>query len=131
LVILGLALFAAAVAAAVILIVQNREGSVHLHAVGQVWTVHIYWIVVAGLVIALVGVIGAAIIRAGIARNLRLRREHAELLAQNRRLAERLGESAGSSFFADSEAVDTDWSTPSIDGEYADGRQPSRRRHSA
>jgi hypothetical protein len=57
-VVIGLILFAAAAAAAIIGIVQNRNLVVDVHALGQTWSVHVYWVLVAGLVIALVGLLG-------------------------------------------------------------------------
>ncbi len=48
----GLILFAAAAAAAIIGIVQTRHLVIDVHALGQTWTVHAYWVLVAGLVIA-------------------------------------------------------------------------------
>ena len=52
--VVGLILLAVAIAAAVVLIVQNRDVTIDVHALGHTQSVHPYWIVVAGLAIALV-----------------------------------------------------------------------------
>jgi hypothetical protein len=75
--IIGLTVLAAAVASAVILIVQNRASVVGVHALGHTWIGHLYWVLVAGLIIALVGVVGLVILRGGAARARRLRRQRA------------------------------------------------------
>jgi hypothetical protein len=85
-VVIGLILFAAAVAAAIIGIVQNRNLVVDVHALGQTWSVHVYWVLVAGLVIAVVGLLGLAIMNGGAARARRLRRERRALARENKRL---------------------------------------------
>ena len=83
----GLILFAAAAAAALIGIVQNRNHVIDVHALGQTWTMHAYWVLVAGLVIAVVGLLGLAIINRGAERSRRLRRERRALARENRRLS--------------------------------------------
>lgn len=121
--IIGLIVFAAAVASAVILIVQNRGSVVGMHAVGHTWTGHLYWVLVAGLFIALVGVVGLAILRGGAARARRLRRQRTALLAENRRLSERVLDPATSSFFVGTGRADTG---PALSS--AAGSHPTRRR---
>ena len=49
--ILGLLLLAVAAAAAVVVIAQNQSAMVDVHALGYTWHVHLYWVLVAGLVI--------------------------------------------------------------------------------
>ena len=83
----GLILFAAAVAAAIIGIVQNRHLVIDVHALGQTWTMHAYWVLVAGLIVAVVGLLGLAIINSGAERSRRLRRERRALARENRRLS--------------------------------------------
>jgi hypothetical protein len=83
----GLILFAAAVAAAVIGIVQNRHLVIDVHALGHTWTVHAYWVLVAGVIVAVVGLLGLAIINSGAERSRRLRRERRALARENKRLS--------------------------------------------
>lgn len=83
----GLILFAAAAAAAIIGIVQTRHLVIDVHALGQTWTVHAYWVLVAGLVIAVVGLLGLSIINRGAERSRRRRRERRALARENRRLS--------------------------------------------
>ena len=83
----GLILFAAAVATAIIGIVQNRHLVIDVHALGQTWTVHAYWVLVAGLIVAVVGLLGLAIMNRGAERSRRLRRERRALARENKRLS--------------------------------------------
>ena len=83
----GLILFAAAAAAAIIGIVQNRNHVIDVHALGQTWTMHAYWVLVAGLIVAVVGLLGLSIINRGAERSRRLRRERRALARENRRLS--------------------------------------------
>ena len=83
----GLILFAAAAATALIGIVQNRNLVIDVHALGQTWTMHAYWVLVAGLIVAGVGLLGLAIINRGAERSRRLRRERRALARENRRLS--------------------------------------------
>ena len=99
--------FAAAVASAVILILQNRGSVVGVHALGHTWTGRLYWMLVAGLVIALAAVVGLAMLRAAAARARRLRRQRAALLAENERLSERVRDPATSPFFVGGSRADT------------------------
>jgi hypothetical protein len=118
--IIGLIVLAAAVGSAVILIVQNRGSVVGVHALGYTWIGHLYWVLVAGLIIALVGVVGLAILRRGAARSRRMRRQRAALLARNERLIERVRDPAKSPFFADTGRAGTG---PALS---AAGRHPKR-----
>src|SRR4051794_2201885 len=81
-------LFAAAVAAAAILIVQNYDSTVAVHWLGRIWQVDQYWLVVSGIVIAVVGVLGLVMIRAGARRYRRLRREHRTLIRDHEGLTD-------------------------------------------
>ena len=105
--VIGLLLFATAAASAIILIVQNRGSVVQVRALGHSWTGHLYWLLVAGLIIALVGVLGLALLRGSAARARRLRRQRATLLVGNARLSERVRDHGRSSFFADAGRADT------------------------
>ncbi len=105
--VIGLVLFATAVGSAIILIVQNRGSVVQVRALGHTWTGHLYWLLVAGLIIALIGVLGLALLRRSAARARRLRRQRAALLSENERLSERVRDPGRSSFFADTGRADT------------------------
>ena len=83
----GLILFAAAAAGALIGIVQNRHLVIDVHALGQIWTVHAYWVLVAGVIVAVVGLLGLGIMNRGAERSRRLRRERRALVRENRRLS--------------------------------------------
>lgn len=86
-VIVGLLLLAVAVAAAVIFIADNRSATMNVHALGNTWNVHAYWILVAGLVIMAVALIGLRAMSRGAARGRRLRRERRSLARENERLS--------------------------------------------
>jgi uncharacterized integral membrane protein len=94
-IVVGFILIAAAVAAGVILIVQNR-GAIDVHALGGSWHVDAYWLLVAGLVILAVAILGLAIAKTAAARVWRLRRERRELARENRRLSAQVDASTGS-----------------------------------
>jgi uncharacterized integral membrane protein len=94
-IVVGFILIAAAVAAAVILIVQNR-GAIDVHALGGSWHVDAYWLLVAGLVILAVAILGLVIIQTATAHVWRLRRERRELARENRRLSAQVDASTGS-----------------------------------
>ena len=84
----GLILLAAAAAATSILIVQNPHSVVVVHVLGRVWTGHLYWVMVAGVVITAVGALGlAAIGKAGL-RMRNARRERNLFAAENERIAD-------------------------------------------
>lgn len=87
-VVLGLLLFGVAVAATVVLIAQNNDAMFTLHALGNTWTLHVYWMLVIGLIIMAVGVIGLAIMQAGAVRYRRLRREHHAFIRDRERVAD-------------------------------------------
>jgi hypothetical protein len=129
--IVGLILFAAAVASAVILIVQNRDSVPQVHALGRDWTGHLYWVLVAGLIIALVGVLGLAILRYGTTRARRLRRQRAALVAENERLSDQVHDPATSPFFADTGRAAGDPARSSAAGRHATVKRHFRRGHHA
>jgi len=90
-VLIGLVLFAAATAATAVLITDNRGDSlVRVRAVGHGWLWPEHRIVTAGLALGFLGLVGVALLRHGMARRRRLRREHAEIVAENDRLRELL-----------------------------------------
>jgi len=89
-VVIGLVLFAAASAATAVLITDNRGDLVQVRAVGHGWLWPEHRVVTAGLAIGFLGLVGVALLRHGMARRRRLRREHAELVAENDRLRELL-----------------------------------------
>ncbi|MBV9823071.1 MAG: hypothetical protein JO144_12600 [Actinobacteria bacterium] len=86
-VLIGLILIAAAVAAAIILVVQN-DGTITVHVFNSDYHMAAYWLAIAGLVIMAVLALGLTAVRAGAAHRMRLRRERRELLRENRRLSE-------------------------------------------
>jgi len=90
-VVIGLILVGAAATATAILIIQNRDdGRVQVRAVGHSWLWPEHRIVTAGLAIGFLGLVGVAMLRRGLTRRRRLRRELAELVAENDRLRELL-----------------------------------------
>jgi protein-S-isoprenylcysteine O-methyltransferase Ste14 len=84
-VVVGLVVLGVAVVAAVILIGQNGA-VVPVHALGGVWTGHLYWVLVAGMVLMAVAMFGLWLMKAAGNRAWRLRRERRALAAENRRL---------------------------------------------
>jgi hypothetical protein len=87
-IIFGFVLFAAAVAIAAALIVQN-PATVTVHAFNQSWNVDMRWLFVAGLALTAIGLLGLGMMRLGDARYKRLRGERRVLAAENKRLAKR------------------------------------------
>jgi hypothetical protein len=86
-VVLGLVLIALAVAAVAVFVVQNRTDFVTVHALGQTWSGHLYWLVVAGLIIAAVALLGLMLVRAGGAHAWRVRRDRRTLAQERKSLA--------------------------------------------
>lgn len=84
--ILGFLFLAVAVAAAIVLVVQNPHTVVQLHGLGQTWTLHLYWVLLIGLVIGVVAALGLAMMRYGTTHSWRIRQERRSLAAENRRL---------------------------------------------
>ncbi|MBV9594032.1 MAG: hypothetical protein JO147_09630 [Actinobacteria bacterium] len=89
-IVIGLLLVAAAVAATVVLIAQNTSPEVTFKALGDTYTVHLYWVLVAGMVLLAVAAIGLSAMRAGTASSWRSRRERRQLAAENARLSKHL-----------------------------------------
>lgn len=83
--IVGVLLLVAAVAGAVILVGQNHQLVVTVHAAGHTWHWHLYWLLLAGLGITMIAWLGAALIRTGIASARRARREMAKLRLEHDR----------------------------------------------
>lgn len=111
-VVLGFILVAAAVAAVAVLITQNRTEIVSVHALGQTWSMHMYWLIVGGLVIAAVALFGLMMVRAGSSRGWRMRQqrralsqERKSLAAENDRLNQQL-ETERSTVVREPDAVD-------------------------
>jgi uncharacterized integral membrane protein len=92
-ILIGFVLVAAAVAAAIILLVQNA-GNITVHALGWHWHVPGFWLAIAGLAIMAVFVIGASAWRTGAARSRRIRRERRELARENQRLSKQVESTA-------------------------------------
>jgi hypothetical protein len=97
---IGLLLLAGALGAAGALVMQNRsEGAVRVHVFGNVWDLQPHWILAAGAGVAVIAMIGVAMMQVGAARSREIRRERDELLAENARLNGRTAESESSFFF--------------------------------
>ena len=86
-IVIGFVFFAAAVAGASILIAQNSDTMLDVNFLGYTWNVHVYWLVVAGLVATALGLAGLLVMGRGVARYRRLRREHHKLVRDHERLA--------------------------------------------
>ncbi len=86
-IVIGFIFFAAAVASASILIAQNNDTMLDVNVLGYTWNVHVYWLVVAGLVATAVGLVGLLVMGRGVARYRLLRREHRGLVRDHERLA--------------------------------------------
>jgi type VI protein secretion system component VasK len=87
-IVLSLILVVIAVAAALILAMQNGQ-HIQLHVLGAHFSISAYWLAIAGLVIMAIFVVGVATWRAGARHATRRRRERRELTRENRRLTER------------------------------------------
>jgi hypothetical protein len=103
-IVLGFILFAVAVAAALVLIVQNRGDIVTLHALGNTWNVHLYWLLALGAIVVVVALLGLAMMRGGSARARRLRRERKSLSVENERLQGQVARTADTNVVADGDA---------------------------
>ena len=94
-IVIGFILVGLAVAAALVLVLQNLDPTITVHALGQTWTnVHGYWALIGGIIIGVVGMLGlagwaAASRRARVLRRERnnLARERNELARENERLS--------------------------------------------
>ncbi len=87
-VVLGILIFAIAVAAAIVAVAQNGSTLVDVHGLGYNGQVHLYWVLIAGLVIAGVALLGLAMMRSGASRAARIRSERRGLRRENARLNE-------------------------------------------
>ncbi|MHA3703322.1 hypothetical protein ACXR2U_14175 [Jatrophihabitans sp. YIM 134969] len=90
-VVLGLVLLLAAAVAGVVVVYENSGGdhTTTFAAFGGEWNVDVYWVAVIGAVIAIVALLGIALIRSGSRRGIRRRQERKELERENALLAER------------------------------------------
>jgi len=87
-IVIGFVILTVAVAAAIVTIAQNQSAMVNVHGLGYTWDIHVYWVLVAGLVIAAVGFLGIAMMRTGTAHATRIRVERRGLVRENARLNE-------------------------------------------
>jgi type VI protein secretion system component VasK len=87
-IVLGLLLVLIAVAAAIILAVQNGQ-HIEIRVLGAHFSVAAYWLAIAGLVIMAGFALGLSLWRGGTRRALRHGHERRELTRENRRLHER------------------------------------------
>lgn len=90
-VVLGFIVLALAVAAVCVLIGANT-GEVDVSALGGTWTVQLYWLVIAGVVLTAAAMLGILLIVLGGARARRQRTRRRDLERENRRLASQVGE---------------------------------------
>jgi uncharacterized integral membrane protein len=106
-VVLGFIVLALAVAAVCVLIGANT-GDVDVSALGSTWTVQMYWLLIAGVVLTAAAILGILLIVLGGARARRQRTHRRELERENRRLASQVGEPAAASSSGTARAVDGD-----------------------
>lgn len=90
-VVLGFIVLALAVASVCVLIGANT-GEIDVSALGGTWTVQIYWLVIAGVVLTAAAMLGILLIVLGGARARRQRTRQRDLERENRRLATQVGE---------------------------------------
>jgi hypothetical protein len=103
-IIVGFILLGLAVAAAIVLIAQNPHGMMTVHALGNTYTMHAYWVFVAGMIVLAVAAIGLTMMRSGVAYTARVRRERRDLAAENARLNSRVGTPVGETRVVDDAA---------------------------
>jgi hypothetical protein len=106
--IIGFLLVALAVAAAIVLIAQNPHAMMSVHALGNTYTMHAYWVFVAGMVVLAGAAIGLSMMRAGVAHGARVRRERRDLAAENARLNDRVASAPGAEDRASEDRVATE-----------------------
>lgn len=105
---IGFLLFAGALGVAAALVTQNRgENPVRVHAFSHTFALQPHSILAVGAAIALIALIGVAVMLRGAARARQIRRERDQRLAENARLADR-GAVPESSFFFDTFADQSD-----------------------
>lgn len=89
-VVLGFIVLGLAVASVCVLIGANT-GEVDVSALGGTWSVQMYWLVVAGVVLTAAAILGILLIVLGGARARRQRSHRRDLERENRRLASQVG----------------------------------------
>lgn len=87
--VLGLIVLAAAVVGSVELIIANTQ-PVTLHMWGWTWHFDAFWLAVCGAVLITAAWLGLGAMRIAAVHQMRIRREHKELAAENERLAARV-----------------------------------------
>lgn len=105
-VVLGFIVLALAVAAVCILIGANT-GDVDVSALGGTWTVEMYWLVIAGIVLTAAAIVGILLIVVGGSRARKQRNRRRDLERENKRLASQVGTTP----------ADTSTSQRSVDGD--------------
>jgi hypothetical protein len=120
--VIGLILFIVAAAAAIILIGQNLQATVTVHALGHTWHWHAYWYLLAGLGIALVACLGVTLVRTGVTYARRAQRQTAKLRLEHGPLGPHLPDPDNSPFFAG------DGRPPPVADENFDPAKPHRPR---
>lgn len=93
-VVLGLILIVIAVVAGVVLVYENSDTEVTIHAFGGQWQAHAYWLAIIGAAVLVVAVLGLAMIRAGSRRGLRRRQERKQLERENAALSNQVARSS-------------------------------------
>lgn len=106
-VVLGFIVLALAVASVCVLIGANT-GKVDVSALGGTWTVEMYWLVIAGVVLTAAAMLGILLIVLGGARARRQRTRQRDLERENRRLSSQVGEPPAQSAPITNRLVDGD-----------------------
>ena len=114
-ILIGFILVGVAVAAAIILLVQN-SGNITVHALGWHWHVPAFWLAIAGLAIMAVFVIGVAAWRSGAARARRIRRERRELARENQRLSKQVESTAPPAQYSPPTSAPPSWPSEPTSG---------------
>ena len=126
-VIVGVVLLVLAITSATILVGQNHQIVVTVHAAGHTWHWHSYWLLLAGLGITVVTWLGAALVRTGITSARRNRREMAKLRIEHDRPGGHLLPDPDTSPFM----ADTNLQTPIPNPHPAKRYRPRRGHHAA
>lgn len=93
-VVLGLILIVIAVVAGVVLVYENSDTTVSIHAFGGEWQAHAYWLAIIGAAVLVVAVLGLGLVRAGSRRGLRRRQERKQLERENAALSNQVAHSS-------------------------------------
>lgn len=125
--IVGVVLVMVALASAAILVGQNHHSTVSVHAAGHTWHWPSYWLVLAGLLIALIAWLGATLIRTGIMSARRARREMAKLRIEHGPYGSHLLPDPDASPFL----ADTGTSMPIVNAQPVKRDRPRRGHHAA